>query len=392
LAPVVLAVGVVCALHVGKLPIAIPALQQELGIGLMESGWLLSLLQLAGLLLGLPVGLLADQWGPQRVMFMGLALLCVGSFWALLTQNAEGILWSRVLEGLGFLWAVLPAPALLRERIVARDALSRALGWWGAYMPLGTALALWWGSVVLNAWGWQGVWLVLMVLTALAAAALGVTLKRSPLPSVSGAFRRKSVSVWEPVQRTLSSPGPWLLALAFFCYSGQWMAVIGFLPTIYTAAGYDASTLGVLTALAAGVNLLGNVAAGRWMAQGVHPAALLIVGYTCMGVGAAGAFSSNLSAGAQYAAVLLFSAVGGLIPGTLFALSVRLAPDASCTSSTVGWMQQGSAAGQFIGPLGVAWAATVANGWQHTPWITGASSILGVGLTWVLTRCTPQNA
>ena len=53
---------------------------------------------------------------------------------------------------------------------------------------------------------------------------------------------------------------------------------------------------------------------------------------------------------ARYAGVLLFSAVGGLVPGTLFSLGVRVAPDESTVSTTVGWMQQCSALGQFAGP------------------------------------------
>ena len=36
--------------------------------------------------------------------------------------------------------------------------------------------------------------------------------------------------------QTLSAPGPWLVALSFAAYSSQWLAVIGFLPAIYTQA------------------------------------------------------------------------------------------------------------------------------------------------------------
>ena len=40
------------------------------------------------------------------------------------------------------------------------------------------------------------------------------------------------------MQRTLASLGPWLVAASFaLCHSSQWLAVIGFLPVIYAAAG-----------------------------------------------------------------------------------------------------------------------------------------------------------
>ena len=62
------------------------------------------------------------------------------------------------------------------------------------------------------------------------------------------------------LRHTLSSRGPWLIAASFAMYSSQWLAVIGFLPSIYTQAGVSGAATGVLTALAAAVNMVGNIA------------------------------------------------------------------------------------------------------------------------------------
>jgi MFS family permease len=80
----------------------------------------------------------------------------------------------------------------------------------------------------------------------------------------------------------------------------------------------------------------------------------------------------------RYAAVLAFSMVGGLIPGTLFSLAVRLAPGERTISTTVGWMQQLSSLGQFAGPPLVAWVATRSGGWQWSWLVTAACAAAGL--------------
>ena len=124
--------------------------------------------------------------------------------------------------------------------------------------------------------------------------------------------------------------------------------------------------------------MAGNIGAGRLLARGVRPGVLLAVGFCAMGLGSVVTFGATGHPLAQYLGVLMFSGVGGLIPGTLFGLAVVLAPGDDTVSTTVGWMQQFSALGQFIGPPLVAWVATHVGGWQSTWWVTAASSVLGL--------------
>jgi predicted MFS family arabinose efflux permease len=383
LAFVVLAIGVTCAFHIGKLPVAIPVLREAMGVTLVQAGFLLSMVQLAGMSLGLLIGVLADRLGPRQVMQTGLLLLAGGSALGALAPGVGWLLGSRALEGMGFLLAVLPAPGLLRQRVQHAPTLSRSLGWWGAYMPLGTALALLLGAPLIAGLGWRGVWLALSGTTLLALVALSA---RVPALGDDASPLQRQLPLGTRLARTLLAPGPWLVAIAFFLYSGQWLAVVGFLPTIYSQAGYGTAAVGLLTALAAGVNIVGNVAAGRWLSQGARPGALLSAAYSAMALGALVAFAGIGPPWLQYLAVLLFSAVGGLIPGTLFGVSVQLAPGPDTVSTTVGWMQQLSALGQFVGPPAVAWLAVQVGGWQWTWMATGACSLVGIGVAVQLQR------
>lgn len=373
---IVVLAGVSAALHVGKLPPALPVLQDMLGLSLVQSGFLVSLVQLAGMGLGLLVGLAGDTLGLRRCMVAGLLVLSAASVAGGFADSATSLLALRACEGFGFLLAATPGPSLIR-RSVAAGELDAKLGLWGAYMPLGTALALLAGPWLLPHMGWPGWWWLIACGSLLMALWVWLAVPADPRPPAAGR------GVWaERAGATLRTPGPWLLALSFAMYSGQWLAVIGFLPTIYAQAQISSMVAGALTALAAAVNMVGNIGAGRLLRAGVAPRSLLRMGFATMGLGAAFAFLPALDAGplSRYVAILGFSLVGGLVPATLFALSVRLAPSSHTVSTTVGWMQQCSAVGQFAGPPLVGWVAKQAGGWQWTWAATGLCCIVGLAL------------
>lgn len=386
----VIAAGVCAALHVGKLPPAIAALQAALGLTLVQAGFLLSLVQLAGMSLGIAFGLAADTLGPRRSVLLGLATLSLASVLGGASDAVPLLMLLRAVEGFGFLLVVLPAPGLV-HRLAAPGRSSVLLGLWGAYMPFGTAMALLAGPLWIEGLGWRAWWWLLAAISALMAIVVAQVLPASN--EAPGAARPDTDAWLARVRRTLGTRGPWLVALSFAMYSSQWLSVIGFLPAIYTAAGISGATTGVLTALAAAVNMGGNMAAGRLQHAGTAPTRLLTIGFVTMGLAAAAAFAGGAGQGLppalRYLAVLLFSAVGGLIPGTLFALAVRLAPDGQTLGTTVGWVQQWSAFGQFAGPPLVAWIASRAGGWQFTWLATGACAVVGLVL---MTRIRRQLA
>jgi CP family cyanate transporter-like MFS transporter len=379
----VILAGVCAALHVGKLPAALPVLREALGVSLLQAGFLLSLVQLAGMVLGLAVGLVADGLGLRRTMLAGLWLLAGASALGAAADQPSQLLALRAIEGMGFLLATMPGPGLIR-RLVDPGRLSAALGMWSAFMPLGTALALLCGPMMIAMAGWEGLWVSLTVVTLAMALALSAV-----VPPERRHGRGGTMPAGWPVRlrQTLTSRGPWLVALCFAVYSAQWMSVIGFLPSVYSQAGLAAGWTAVATAGAAAVNIVGNVTSGRLLQRGVLPDRLLLAGYASMGLGAWIAFgpvvqglAPSTAAALRYGAVLAFSMLGGMIPGTLFSMAVRVAPDERTVSTTVGWMQQWSCLGQVAGPPLVAWVAHRAGGWQWTWLVTGGCTLLGMAL------------
>ncbi|CAN7617584.1 MFS transporter [Variovorax sp. LjRoot130] len=398
----VVVAGVAAALHLGKLAPAVPALQASLGIGLVEAGFLLSLVQVAGMTLGLVVGLAADTIGLRRSMLAGLAVITGASvLGGLVGSSGEGgakaihlLLVLRALEGVGFLLVVMPGPGLIRA-MSQPSTEKAAMGLWGAYMPLGVALALLLGPAFIAWAGWPGWWWALSLVSAAAAAwvVLGVPADNKRMASPAAI----SPENWSGrLLDTVRAGGPWTLALAFAVYSAQWMAVIGFLPAIYTDAGVPDAWSAALTALAAAMNIVGNVAGGRFLQHGIAPERLLRVGFVVMALGGVAAFAqigqaadaASLPPALRYLAICMFSLGGGVVPATLFMLAVRLAPGPSTVSTTVGMMQQASSLGQFIAPPVVAWIAHRAGGWQWTWVVTLACSLAGMAL---VSRVSPSS-
>ena len=375
---VIVFAGVCAALHVGKLPPALPVLQDVLHITLVQAGFLLSAVQVASMTLGLAVGLSADSLGLRRSMLVGLGLLSFASISGGFVADASGLLVLRALEGLGFLLVVMPAPALIR-RTVDASQLSGRMGWWGTYMPTGSALALLLGPWVIAGLNWSAWWLLLGVVAALAWVAVWLCVPDVQPPAPT---RNAANDAWpKRLALTLQSPGPWLVALTFAVYSSQWLAVVGFLPTVYAELGLTAGTAGVLSACVALANVSGNIMSGRLLQRGWPAQRLLSIGFACMTLGAVGAYATwqgeGLPTSLRFACVVMFSAVGGLIPGTLFSCALRLAPSEGTVSTTVGYMQQLSALGQFAGPPLVAWVAASAGGWQWTWAVTATLSLAG---------------
>lgn len=389
----VLAAGVSAALHVGKIAPTLPLLRASLDIGLLEAGLLLSMVQFAGMACGLLFGMLGDQWGLRRTVICGLMVMAIAGYAGGHAQTPGVLLLCRAMEGVGLLLVALPAPALLRQWVVA-DRLAFALGVWGTYMPLGTALALLLGPYVLEWAGWRIWWDVLATVSLLMALCVARFVpsdeanSRQPasiIPRTATATATATARTTVPGPRTsrlaltLGSRGPWLVGLAFCVYSAQWLMVIGFLPSIYAADNVAGTRAGALTAFVALGNIAGNLASGKLQQRGVAPWALLMLGFSVMGVMAVLGFAElGIGPWWRYLAICVFSCVGGLIPGTLFSLAVSLAPNKNAISTTVGWMQQLSATGQFFGPPLAGLLAQASGGWHNT-WMLCAVCC-GIGL------------
>jgi len=381
----VVGAGIVSAFQVGKVPTALPALQQALAIDLSTASWLLSAFALVGAVFGLWIGLSADAWGARRLVLGGLAVqgLC-----SALGAAADAVAWLlvlRTLEGIGFLAVVVAAPSLILAATPASaSARSRAFAAWGMFMPLGVA-GMMLAAPALDLVGWRGLWainagLLLAYVPLLARATRGLgqaAAQRLP----RGALRS-----------AVAAPAPWLLAALFALFCAAFFSVFGFLPSILSERlGVAPGAAGMLSAAAVAMSAVGNLACGALLARGASRMRLLALSFIAIGAATAGLVAPGVPGIAAYALCLALAFVCGLIPVVLMDAVPRHAPSPELVGATMGLAMQGNNLGLVIGPA-AAGAIAGAWGWPSVAVWVAVLALAALALVRALRRMPGERA
>lgn len=368
--------GIIGALHIGKVSPTIPTLQSNLDLSLTGAGFLISLMQLAGMIGGFAIGIVSDRFGSKRSILVGQTILCVCGLLGAVVLTPSYLYWLRAVESLGLLLVVLPSPGIIRS-LVPTERISFAMGMWGCYVSIGTALAFVAAPLVIINLGWR-VWWAMPALAS--AVAVYLVYKHAPIDRKK-TYPSTTASEKSTLYKSDKSLRPFLLiGVAFAMYAGQWIAVIGFLPAIYEKFGVNPIIAGTLSATAAATNVIGSVTSAVALHRSIRPIRLLTIGFMGMTGMILIAFSSLTASlvSLQYIAILSFSAIGGLVPGCLFYL-ISIATRDSCKGATAyGMVQQITCAGMFILPPLLARISDFVGGWQWTWVFSAAASSIAV--------------
>ena len=352
--------GVACGAFMGKVPPALPELRASLGLTLVESGFIATMINLMGAVAGLLMGLLCDRYGHKRLGLAGLAVMAGGGLLGAAALDYPLLLVSRVLEGAGFILFAVTGAALINASAASPRDRNRAMGLWTAYMPGGAALAMLAAPLAMAQLGWRGYWVVLS-LFALACAALVWRSVPATRPSGVGTLRLALES--------LAQRGSWVLAALFMFYVAQWTSVMIWLPTfVVDERGGSAATAAFLGALMVLANVPGNLAGGWLLSRGVRRGTLVVAASALSAACSVGMLGGWLPDGARFALVLVFSCGAGVIPASVLSGVAVHARSPGHIGTTNGMVMQAAQIGQLIGPILLAWFASRYGGWSATLW------------------------
>jgi MFS family permease len=375
----VVAAGLAIALNVGKVPVALPVLRSELGLSLVQAGWVSSMLTTVAVFSAAIVGMWVGRIGALRMVLGGLLACATASLMPVLAPAGWAVLiGSRFLEGFGFMIVAVSAPALITAAS-GPDHRRFALGLWSSYMPAGASIAMASAPFLLPLTGWRGLWMLTSVGLLMAAAALWF--QRAHYGSRAAAPSDAPVSFIGPVRQALGQPLPWLLALGFSVWAIQHFALIVWMPTyLQEQRGVGAGATALLTSFMLVACVPGNLIGGALVQRGVPRGWLLVAAQTLTGLGALIYTTESLPDGLRYAAAVFVSFAGGMIPAAVMASSTVLARTPQQIGTLQGLYLQGAQLGQFVGTPLIAAVVAATTQWRSSLWVSGLASLIGIGL------------
>ena len=378
---VLIGAGVAVALQVGKVPVALPYLQADLDMSLVQSGWVVSIFGLVAAIGAAFLGMTADRLGQMRMAIAGLVLTACASFAGGLVTTGNALLVTRVAEGFGFLLTATSIPPLV-YRVSSERHRRTALALWSLFLPTGSFLMMTLSGPILAGFDWRVLWMATSALVL--CAAVPVLLIGRTIPQVQ---HQATAPGLKGALRTVWRPAPMIAALAFGLYAAQYFILAGFLPLILiTLDGFSPVSAAIMGAGFILMNVFGNLGSGWLHGRGLRSSSLIMSGAAAVALLSLVVFNTGFPVELRIAGALLFGAFAGLIPSSLFAMIPMLAGRASAISVMSGVLTQGSALGQLSGPPLAAAGVAALGGWGTATPIMLMLAICTALCGWALAR------
>jgi len=369
--------GVLSACQIGKAAIAIPALQQNLGLDLVSTSMIASAYAVLGAIGSVFVGVFVARFPMQRVLVFALALIATGNFAGALSNGIGLLLASRMIEGVGMICTPIAAFTLLRGVVASKDQ-SIAFSWWSAHIPAGTALMLGVGPLLLG-YGWRALWIVNGSLAAILALTLAVQIFPPPAASASAVDSPVRAAV-----KMLRSPVPPLLAGTFTLYAVYFYSMSAFLPTLLVERLHiPLAAAGTISAVAVIANAGGNVATGLYLRFGFPLWATMTAVFLVIFTVGQVVFNPDSPIWLVAVAAATGFAATAMLPASVFAAVPRLTDNIQAMALMLSLIQQAAAIGQLSGPVILAsWVEGF--GWPGVSNLFLLIALSGLAVTWRL--------
>ena len=367
--------GAAGAFCLGKVPAVLGLLRHELGLTLVQGGWIASAFNSLAIVFSLFMGLLLARWNALQAGVIGLLLLLLGGGLALPAHGLGMMLASRVIEGIGFLLVSVAMPGMIVSLASERDK-RLALSLWAVNLPLGAAIGMLLTPALAQVGGWRLAWIAGMALQLLALLLLLACQSVFKQRSLHGTTALADAKPAPPFA-VLRQPAVWRYGLAFMLYTLMLWAVFVWLPSmLHARPDLSASRIALLSALAVVANIPGNLVGAWLLRRGIGRDTLICTALGLMGLSGLLAFWPGLSPDTAYLFCLALSFCGGAVPPAALSSTHGLSRGPVQLAILQGYFVQLANLGQLLGPLLLAAMVAGSTDWSVARWLFLAGAML----------------
>ena len=169
------AVGLACiGFDQTSLVVAVATIGKDLDAGIAGLQWLTALSPLVAASTMPISATLANRLGTRNTLRSGLVVFALGAVVAASSRNLEALLAARTIQGLGAALILPNGPGLLGGNVPQGDPRQRAVAAWIVMGSSGMLLGPLVGGIVVEEFGWQVTFLMLVPLALLGAAVVSL--------------------------------------------------------------------------------------------------------------------------------------------------------------------------------------------------------------------------
>ena len=155
--------------------LAVPHIETDMSVSLGQSIWIINAYTLALGSLLLLSGNLTTKYGAKRILLIGMTLFTLASLGCSFSPDIEILIFLRFIQGFGASLFMPSSLALLFISYPNSAKRARMLGIWTAIISVATGTGSFIGGIIINYFGWRGIFLInipLGILTAISILVL----------------------------------------------------------------------------------------------------------------------------------------------------------------------------------------------------------------------------
>jgi DHA1 family bicyclomycin/chloramphenicol resistance-like MFS transporter len=311
-------------------------------------------------------GPVSDRHGRKPVLLAAIALYCLASLVCMFSSSIDMLITARAFQAVGGSGGIVLARAIVRD-IYSGARAGRELSVIGSVMALAPVLAPIAGGVLQTAFGWQAVFMTLVV-----AGLIGMVIVWLLLPETLTRRATEPVSVASMVRsyRVVAREPAYLayLAIASASFAGlfSWISGAAFvLQGLYYLTPFD---FGLAFAIGSLGYMTGSTLAARLVQKFDLDHVLGLGGCACavggLGMGASVALGLSSAFSLVLPMAVYLAGMGMVLPQAIAGAMTPFPERAGAASSLFGFVQQtvsavcGAAVGWFLGQT--AWPLVIA--------------------------------